>query len=512
MLQKKIADLELDELARRAQSGEIEAFNEIFARLNEPVLNYIYRMLGERPAAEDVTQEAFIKAHAALDTLGPPWDIKSWIYRIASNLAIDDLRRRKQFVDLEENEPMPETGPAQRPAERDVQRAELQEDIWMVLSLLPTSYRQVLVLREFNRLSYAEIAESLGITQTNARQVLHRARTRFRQAYGWHRTLAEGVERCRELGDLLSGYFDGELGEAEQAVARAHMAECEQCQATEKDMKRAGALLAMLPILRADPAWAAGVLNAVRRQAGVGHEPAQQTPEGAQSGAPSAAESSPPGTARSAARVARLGQTLRAGMLPFTLGALAGLMLLVGAGGLFLAVGVQGWIPLPAPGGPTIDVEAAIQMTLTAMPAVQPPTSEPTLVPLPTITETPTPTATATLTPTPSATPTVTPTPDRQAPLVSIAHSPDEKGRPTITEIVTFEAQASDSSAITRIEIWLKRPSDNEAQRVHICTASTRCTYEDGPFPPGEVRYFARAIDAWDNIGRSETLSMQVFR
>lgn len=256
-------------LVHRAQRGDQEAFAELFTRLHRPVLNYVYHLLGDVPSAEDVTQEAFVRAHQRLKQLGPPWDFKSWIYRIASNLAMDHLRAGKRLVEMpEEQEPerMIEAPTTRRPTERGVQRDEAREGVWGTLEQLPTAYRQALVLRELNGLSYDEVARSLECTYANARQLVHRARMRFREAHGLRVALAGGA-RCRSLGDMLSAYHDGELGRKERKAVEAHITACPDCRETRDDLRALGAILAGLAPVLPSPAWTAQVLDRLGVQA-----------------------------------------------------------------------------------------------------------------------------------------------------------------------------------------------------------------------------------------------------
>jgi RNA polymerase sigma-70 factor (ECF subfamily) len=273
-------------LVQRAQQGEDEAFADLFNQLHQLVLNYVYHMLGDRQAAEDVTQDAFIRAHERIGQLGPPWDFKSWVFRIASNLAVDYLRRNRRFVDLEEPTMMAEEPITKRPSERGVQRNEAREAVWNTLDGMPTIYRQVLILREFNGQSYKEVSQALECTYDNARQLVHRARMHFRERHGMRLSLEAGVERCRELGDLLSAYHDGELDEELRAAVEAHIRTCEQCRQTEEDLKKVGVLVAGLVPIVPSPAWISKVFD----QLGI-----QTVPSGGGQGAPQAGSGTPPG-------------------------------------------------------------------------------------------------------------------------------------------------------------------------------------------------------------------------
>lgn len=245
--------------------------------LHKPVLNYVYRTVGDRQVAEDVTQDAFIRAHARIDQLGPPWDFKSWVFRIASNLSIDHIRQAKRFVDVEE--PMELGGPpsTRRPAERGVQRHEAEESVERTLALMQTRYRQALILKELNDLSYKEISNTLECSYDNARQLVHRARLHFRELHGIRLLAESGASACMELGNLVSAFNDGELGEDEQDAVRAHLAVCEHCQQTEDDLKRVAGIFAFLPPLIPSSGWIDQTVERIQSQPGaVSEGPARQ--------------------------------------------------------------------------------------------------------------------------------------------------------------------------------------------------------------------------------------------
>ncbi|MEA1979173.1 MAG: sigma-70 family RNA polymerase sigma factor [Chloroflexota bacterium] len=251
-------------LVRRAQAGDGEAFTQLFHQLHQPVLNYIYRTVGDRHVAEDITQDAFIRAHERVSQLGPPWDFKSWVFRIASNLAIDYLRQGKRFVDVEEPLDMGRPPTTQRPAERQVQRGEAREAVEATLVLMPTKYRQALVLREINGLAYGEVATALECKYDNARQLVHRARLNFRELHGIRLMAASGAAQCRELEELLSAFRDGELSAEDQRAVKRHIAACEYCQETEEDLKKVAAMVAGLVPIIPSPGWTEGVIEGLK--------------------------------------------------------------------------------------------------------------------------------------------------------------------------------------------------------------------------------------------------------
>lgn len=248
------------DLVCRAQGGDKGAFGELFARYEGRIFGYLYRMVGDRAWAEDLTQDAFIRAHQHLNRLGPPYDFKSWIYRIAGNLALDGLRRSHREVplpDWDSGEPEPaDTRPAVDPEEQ-ARQAEIRAAVWRTLHQLPDVYRQVLVLRELEGLSYQEIATATGLSLDNVRVTLHRARQTFRDLYGLQVMVEEGRQICGELNELLSAEMDGELDRATRRRVQQHIAVCPVCQRIRRELLTVSNLLAALapvlppPLLRA---------------------------------------------------------------------------------------------------------------------------------------------------------------------------------------------------------------------------------------------------------------------
>lgn len=149
------------ELVSRAQSGDRNAFSELVRNHARGVMNVVYRMCGDALIAEDAAQETFIRAWQNLSSYRPQTPLRSWLYRIAFNAGMDMLRKEKRILpnDIEEMQladerPGPEFLVSQRERTVLVQQA--------VLSL-PDASRAVVVLREYEGMSYHEIAEALDI-------------------------------------------------------------------------------------------------------------------------------------------------------------------------------------------------------------------------------------------------------------------------------------------------------------------------------------------------------------
>ena len=173
------ADRELeDRLVRRANRGDLEAFGEIVERYRLRVLRTAHGIVGSSDEAEDVAQEVFVKAWQALDSFRPGGSLGSWLYRITVNAAIDATRRRRPSVNLDDIAP-PQSN---QHTERSVLDAEEAERVRRAVRNLPPASRAALVLREYEQLSYAEIAEVLNVPMGTVMSRLHYARQSLKDA------------------------------------------------------------------------------------------------------------------------------------------------------------------------------------------------------------------------------------------------------------------------------------------------------------------------------------------
>ena len=149
------------ELVMRAQQGDRNAFSELICLHAQGVTNLIYRMCGDGQVAEDAAQETFIQAWLHFSSYRPHTSLRSWLYRIAVNAAIDILRKDKRILpgtleDMQLQDPRP--GP-----EAIVTQGERAVIVQKAVLALPDASRAVLVLREYEGMSYHEIADALGI-------------------------------------------------------------------------------------------------------------------------------------------------------------------------------------------------------------------------------------------------------------------------------------------------------------------------------------------------------------
>lgn len=163
---------------QRTLAGDPQAFGELVRRYERDVFNLAYRMLNERGEAEDAAQEAFMRAYVNLDRYDPERPFKTWLLSITSNHCIDRLRRRRlTWLSLEE--PLP-PHPALTSDIPGPEEAMLTHErnllVQEMLTGLSPDYRLAVVLRYWYDLSYAEIAEMLGTTESAIKSRLFRAR------------------------------------------------------------------------------------------------------------------------------------------------------------------------------------------------------------------------------------------------------------------------------------------------------------------------------------------------
>ena len=174
------------DLIRRAQAGELAPFNALVIRHQDAVYSLAVRFLGNREAAEDATQEAFIRAYRAIGTFRGD-RFRSWLFSIVANVARDELRRRKRRPQrsLDEARDDPDrpsldpvdTGPS---PESEAVRGDLRAALERALQELPEEWRLIVVLSDVHGLSCEEIAARFDIPLGTVKSRLSRARGRLR--------------------------------------------------------------------------------------------------------------------------------------------------------------------------------------------------------------------------------------------------------------------------------------------------------------------------------------------
>jgi len=215
------------QLVQKAVKGNRKAFTTLFDRHFQSVYNFAL-MLSSNPAlAEDLTQEAFIRAHANLNRLGPPWNFRSWIFRLTRNYFIDLTRKDRDVDPLEEGIPVKSPGPG---PEKETMLRETADRVQNTLNKLSIQHREILVLRELNEFSYAEIGEILDIRDSNVKVSIHRARAAFQESYGIQLLLEDPEGECQQVDGLLGSLHDNEELLDQERFVKEHLKVCAECQ------------------------------------------------------------------------------------------------------------------------------------------------------------------------------------------------------------------------------------------------------------------------------------------
>ncbi|MBM7655727.1 RNA polymerase sigma factor SigW [Neobacillus cucumis] len=173
---------------KQVLKGDQEAYGEIVEIYKNSVYQLCYRMLGNRHEAEDIAQEAFIRAYVNIKSFNQDLKFSTWLFRIATNLCIDRMRKKKPdyYLDAEvagtegltmyshitSDTPLPET---------EVESQELQETVHKEIQMLPEKYRSAIILKYIEDLSLNEISEILDLPLGTVKTRIHRGREALRQ-------------------------------------------------------------------------------------------------------------------------------------------------------------------------------------------------------------------------------------------------------------------------------------------------------------------------------------------
>ncbi len=184
-----------DEIVRRAQAGDHDAFRMLVERYQGRAYGLALRVLRDEEQAKDAVQDAFLKVYRSLDRFEGRAGFYTWLYRIVMNQCLDRKRRDKSDREVEWNDESAAgvlnasesaASPAGRDADREapdvaIERSEIRQAVARAIDALPEDARRTIQLREIDGLSYKEIAEAMGIPKGTVMSRLHYARQRLRE-------------------------------------------------------------------------------------------------------------------------------------------------------------------------------------------------------------------------------------------------------------------------------------------------------------------------------------------
>lgn len=184
----EIMDALVNKRIKRVMKGDQDAFAEIVELYQHQLFQICYRMLGNRHEAEDIAQEAFTRAYVNIHTFDQNRKFSTWLYRIATNLCIDRIRKKKPDYHLDAEVKGTEglnmyskIANEEELPEEELMRMEVQERVQYEISRLPDKYRAAIVLKYIEELPLAEISEILDLPLGTVKTRIHRGREALRK-------------------------------------------------------------------------------------------------------------------------------------------------------------------------------------------------------------------------------------------------------------------------------------------------------------------------------------------
>ena len=229
----RAATLQTDtDLVAAVRRGDDRAFEELYARYTRRISSYIFGMVKDHARAEDLTQDVFVSALRRMRNTDRPIAFKPWIYEIAKNACIDQFRRQRRAeevsYDAEEGlgaadygrlvtgEPTPDVA---------LDHKQQLDHLRGALGGLSDAHHQILVMREFEGLSYREIGERMSMSRPSVESTLFRARKRLTEEY---EELATGA-RCSRIQAIIGAADSSGLGARDRRRMARHLSYCQPC-------------------------------------------------------------------------------------------------------------------------------------------------------------------------------------------------------------------------------------------------------------------------------------------
>lgn len=254
---RPLADTRPDRaLVKEAQGGDPGASSVLIERYYPRVYSFVSHLTYSRASAEDLTQEVFTRALKALGRFNGQYQFEHWLLRIAKNLCIDEARRYGRSPEPTDPGELPELEgiPAPDYVWETVSQELVASVVRRALSALPSRQRAVLVLREMEGMSYADIAQVIGTNPRGVEATLRRARVRFRMEIAHAESVEEGQAACRRVLRLVA---DDPAGSRSEEAAQ-HLAQCAECRrAARASQGRPARAFGFIPLVGLLKGWSA---------------------------------------------------------------------------------------------------------------------------------------------------------------------------------------------------------------------------------------------------------------
>lgn len=177
------------ELMFRVKDGDPEAFAALVSRYQRTVLNVVFRYIGNRATAEELTQDVFVRVYRARETYERKAKFETWLYRIVFNLCVNasEYGKRRRAASLDEVSPEGErrsaavTDPGSTTPLEEVEREEMRTHVQEAIEQLPEQQRAALIMSRYQGMQYQQVAEALNTSEEAIKSLLFRARDNLRQ-------------------------------------------------------------------------------------------------------------------------------------------------------------------------------------------------------------------------------------------------------------------------------------------------------------------------------------------
>jgi RNA polymerase sigma factor (sigma-70 family) len=219
-----------EQLVRAAREGSDAAFEALVRRYRERITAYVRSMVHDSSRAEDITQETFISALRSLRAGDQEIAFRPWVFQIARNACIDHLRKvqRTDEISIYSDDFQPDHDvriSSPQATDAAVLQRQDMDDLQQAFGGLPDSQYEILLLREFEGLSYHEIGQRMGLTAPAVESMLARAR---RSLKGQYDEIATG-ERCRRMRPVITAVATGLAGKRDRRTLERHLRYCRYC-------------------------------------------------------------------------------------------------------------------------------------------------------------------------------------------------------------------------------------------------------------------------------------------
>ena len=184
-----IVRMQENELIKKSAEGNQGAFEQLIAPYMQPVVNHAYMMLGNKEDACDMAQEAFIRAFVSIKSFGGQSSFKTWLFKIATNVCLDFLRKKKRRPNVlsltsdgeDANAVMADVADTQFSPDLIFESNELNDAILNAINSLEVQYRTAIILRELEGMDYNSISKVLGVSLGTVKSRINRARLQLRE-------------------------------------------------------------------------------------------------------------------------------------------------------------------------------------------------------------------------------------------------------------------------------------------------------------------------------------------